>query len=758
MGLKFQRLFTSADVNPFDEVTWIKRQVEIKDETEKVLFQDQVEFPDFYSETACKIVASKYFKGHGENREKSLQQLIWRVVNVIDRWGQLGSYWENSSHEDMSAFRDELTYILLHQMASFNSPVWFNLGRPDRKQAVSACYINSVEDNLESILDLTKTEGMLFKDGSGSGVNLSPLRGRGALLAPGGSSSGSVSFMRALDAVAGAVKSGGTTRRAALMRVLNAEHPDIEEFIFCKMKAELAAQALIKGGFSADFTKDWNAYDIVPFQNANNSVRVKEDWMYEATFPGEWTHQKMVLSQIAEAAWMCGDPGMQFDTTINKWHTCPNSGRINASNPCSEYMFLDDSACNLASINLIKFLNEDGTFKVAEFKHVVDIMITAMEILVERAEYPTEKIKQNSLDFRPLGLGYANLGALLMSKGLAYDSDEGRAYAAAITSLMGGEAYCQSARIAEVKGPFKGFAKNREEMLNVVWMHSKQDHLFDLVDDMDEELSVAASDVLNTAWMTGQKYGFRNSQVTVLAPTGTIAFMMDCDTTGIEPCLSLIQYKKLVGGGNLKIINTTTWQALKNITDNEADRAKLHTCILDNGYITPEIAQTCGLSETTLKIFDTSLAPTPGGRCIPWEAHIKMMAAVQPFLSGAISKTVNMPHESTIDDIKKAYIMSWRMGLKAVAVYRDGCKGSQPLSIKKEEPQPSYHLTKDGVKEIPAYNTQEMLDTLEKWKSENEELANSRVEKCATCGHTNLIPAGTCKRCDNCGNTTGGCS
>lgn len=697
-GLKFKYLFSKKGVHPFDEIEWELREAKITNEKGQLVFnQKNVEVPKSWSMTATNVVVSKYFHGQPNTpeRETSVKQLINRVAKTITEWGIKDGYFD--SPVDAQAYYNELTYLLVNQYGSFNSPVWFNVGIEEKPQC-SACFINSVEDTMESILELAKTEGMLFKFGSGTGSNLSVLRSSKESLSSGGMASGPVSFMKGFDAFAGVIKSGGKTRRAAKMVILNVDHPDIIDFINCKAEEEKKAHALIQMGYDPGFNVPGGAYDSIAYQNANHSVRVSDDFMKAVLEDKEW-HTKAVktgkvldtyrardiMDQIAQAAWICGDPGMQFDTTINNWHTCPNSGRINASNPCSEYMFLDDSACNLASLNLMKFRNDDGSFDIEKFKYACDIFITAQEIIVDNSSYPTKAIEKNSHDYRPLGLGYANLGALLMANGLAYDSDEGRAFAAAITSIMTGESYRHSAIIASKKGPFNGFAKNREPMLRVMKQHlnaaKKIDGTLIPIDLYNE-----AIDVWEDAIKEGEKYCYRNSQVTVLAPTGTIGFMMDCDTTGIEPDIALVKYKKLVGGGLFKIVNNTVPIALEKLGYDSEQIEQIVAYINANDTI--EGAPY--LLEKHLPIFDCAFKPANGKRSIHYIGHIKMMAAVQPFLSGAISKTVNMPNNVTPEDIKNAYIEAWKLGLKAIAVYRDGCKLTQPLSTslkeKKKEP------------------------------------------------------------------------
>jgi ribonucleoside-diphosphate reductase alpha chain len=685
-GLNFRHLFTTPGRDPLDEVEWELRPAQIENEKGRIIFQQEnVEVPRAWSQTATNIVSSKYFHGKLDTpeRETSVRQLICRVADTIVRWGEQGSYF--GSVTDRDAFRDELVHLIVTQKMAFNSPVWFNVG-VQRKPQCSACFINSVKDDMQSIMELAKTEAMLFKWGSGTGTNFSTLRGSHEHLSGGGIASGPVSFMRGFDAFAGVIKSGGKTRRAAKMVILNIDHPDVVEFIGCKMKEERKAQVLIEQGYDAGI--DGEAYSSIFYQNANHSVRVTDEFMQAVEDDHEWWTRNVsdgqpyekyrardLLRMIAESAWHCGDPGMQYDTTINRWHTCKNTDRIYASNPCSEFLFLDDTACNLASLNLLKFVGSDGQFDVRTFRHAVDITITAQEILVDNASYPTPMIAQNSRDFRPLGLGYANLGALLMSLALPYDSDHGRAMAGAITALMCGEAYAQSARIAERLGPFPGFAANREPMLDVIRMH--RDALRSIQpESIQPTLLLVAQEVWDTALALGETHGYRNSQVTVLAPTGTIAFMMDCDTTGIEPDLALVKHKKLVGGGLLKIVNSTVPQALVRLGYTEEETHAIVSFVDQKGTI--EGAP--GLKPEHLPVFDCSLAPPGGGRSISWRGHLRMMAAAQPFLSGAISKTINMPEESTVEGIMRTYVDSWKLGLKAVAIYRDRSKRSQPLS------------------------------------------------------------------------------
>jgi ribonucleoside-diphosphate reductase alpha chain len=694
-GLTLKRYFTRPGIHPFAEVEWEKRNAVISGEKGETVFeQHDVEIPKPWSQLATNVVVSKYFRGQigTPQREHSVKQLIGRVVETITNWGQKDRYF--ATDNDARIFAEELTHLLVQQKLAFNSPVWFNVGVEPHPQC-SACFILSVDDKMDSILDWYRKEGIIFKGGSGSGVNLSRIRSSKERLAGGGTASGPVSFMRAADASAGVIKSGGKTRRAAKMVVLDADHPDIVEFIQCKAEEEKKAWTLIDAGY--DGSIDGAAYSSVFFQNANNSVRVTDDFMKAVLEDRSWSTRfvttgeicetfraRDLLQKISQATWQCGDPGMQFDTTINSWHTCSTTGRINASNPCSEYMHLDDSACNLASLNLMKFLKDDSSFDTAAFKHAVDISITAQDIIVDNSSYPTEEITANAKAFRELGLGYANLGALLMSLGLPYDSEAGRQYAGAITALMTGEAYLQSARIAEQMGPFSGYAKNREPMLNVIDKHRASAHKLD-PSLVPLDLLSEARKAWDEALASGRKVGYRNSQTTVLAPTGTIAFMMDCDTTGVEPDIALIKYKRLVGGGLLKIINNTVPRALKRLGYENKDIQSIVEYIDEHETIEGAPA----LRDEHLAVFDCAFKPTRGTRSIHYLGHVRMMGAVQPFLSGAISKTINMPHDATVENISEAYIESWRLGLKAVAIYRDGCKRVQPLATgeKKAEPQ-----------------------------------------------------------------------
>jgi ribonucleoside-diphosphate reductase alpha chain len=691
-GLAYTRAFTQAGRDPFDEVEWERRDAVIANERGETVFEQRgVEFPTCWSQQATNIVVSKYFRGTtgATEREWSVRQLIGRVVDTIAGWAREQHYF--ASDGDVQAFRDDLTHLLLFQKGSFNSPVWFNCGIEPHPQ-LSACFINSVEDTLDSILTLAKTEGMLFKFGSGTGTNLSSLRSSRENLAGGGTASGPVSFMKGYDAFAGVIKSGGKTRRAAKMVILNAEHPDLVDFINCKVDEEKKAWALIDAGYDGSFTG--TAYGSVFFQNSNNSVRATDDFMRAVLDDGEWhtrsvkDHSKVMdtykardlMGMIAEATHLCGDPGMQFDTTVNEWHTCPNTDRINASNPCSEYMFLNDSACNLASINLLKFVDHRGEFDVEPFKAAVRTFITAQEIIVGNASYPTKAIERNSVDYRPLGLGYANLGALLMSRGLPYDSDAGRAYSAGITALMTGEAYAQSARIArDHGGPFAGYQKNREPFLRVMRKH--RDALRDVnTAHVPDDVVAGARQAWDDAVEIGEEHGYRNAQSTVLAPTGTIGFMMDCDTTGVEPDIALIKYKKLVGGGVMKIINQTVPAALSKLGYTAAQTK----AIVDHVDRQETIEGAPYLKEKDLPVFDCAFKPAKGQRSIHYMGHLKMMGAVQPFISGAISKTVNVPKDATPAEIQQAYIESWRLGVKAISIYRDGSKRTQPLNTSKD--------------------------------------------------------------------------
>jgi len=690
-GLKVARYFTREGVNPYDEIEWELRAASIINERGKVVFeQSNVEIPKAWSQMATNVVVSKYFRGPlgSPQREHSVRQMIGRVVDTITGWGLKDGYF--AAEEDARAFADELTHILVHQKACFNSPVWFNCGIEERPQC-SACFILSVDDTMDSILDWYRKEGVIFKGGSGSGVNLSKIRSSKEQLAGGGTASGPVSFMKAADASAGVIKSGGKTRRAAKMVVLNIDHPDVEEFIKCKVEEEKKAWALIEAGY--DSSLDGPAYGSVFFQNANNSVRVSDEFMQAVQEDREWKTRYVrtgevfetykardLLRMIAESTYFCGDPGMQYDTTINDWHTCSNTARINASNPCSEYMHLDNSACNLASLNLLKYLRDDGVFDTESFRRAVDIIILAQDILVDNSSYPTAEITANAHAFRELGLGYANLGALLMSLGLPYDSDAGRAYAAAVTAVMSGEGYLQSTRVAEATAAFAGFEVNRQPLLRVLNKH--RSHAYKISSShVPLDLLTAAREAWDQTCGEAEKYGVKNSQISVLAPTGTIAFMMDCDTTGVEPDIALVKYKKLVGGGLLKIVNNTVPRALKRLGYDVKQIQEIVEYIDEHETIegAPHI------KDEDLAVFDCAFKPANGSRSIHYIGHVKMMGAVQPFVSGAISKTINMPTDVTVDEIMQAYTESWKLGLKAVAVYRDGSKRTQPLNTSKEE-------------------------------------------------------------------------
>jgi ribonucleoside-diphosphate reductase alpha chain len=681
-ALAVERLFTSPDTHPFDTVEWELRDARIGHGDRIAFEQADVEFPKSWSQNATNIVAQKYFRGqigHPE-RERSVKQMIGRVAGTIAGWGRERGYF--ATDEDADAFEAELTHILLHQMAAFNSPVWFNVGFEESPQC-SACFILSVKDTMESILDWNTREGMIFRGGSGSGINLSNIRGSMEPLAKGGTASGPVSFMRGADSWAGTIKSGGKTRRAAKMVVLDVDHPDIREFIWCKANEEDKAAALRDAGF--DMSIDGDGFKSIQYQNANNSVRVTDEFMKAVEEDGEWRltarstgepvgepiRARDLMREIAEAAWRCADPGVQYDTTINQWHTSPNSGRINASNPCSEYMHVDDSACNLASLNLMKFRRPDGTFDVERFEHAVDIMLLAQEIVVGPSSYPTEEIGVNARAFRQLGLGYANLGAYLMSNGMPYDSDSGRGTAAAITAVMTGRAYRESARIAAALGPYERYEENREEHNGVMRMHRDASHAIPDAACEDTELLEAARRSWVEAVELGEEFGYRNAQATVLAPTGTISFLMDCDTTGVEPDFSLVKFKELVGGGQMTIVNRTVPLALSTLGYTEQQVEQIEAHLAEHGTI----VGAPGLAEEHMPVFDVAV----GERAISHMGHLKMMGAVQPFISGAISKTVNLPQSATVEDIADAYTQAWRLGIKALAIYRDGSKTAQAL-------------------------------------------------------------------------------
>jgi ribonucleoside-diphosphate reductase alpha chain len=685
-------------MHPFDTVEWESRDARIGHGDRVAFEQRDVEFPKSWSQNATNIVAQKYFRGQpGQpERERSVKQMIGRVASTITSWGRERGYF--ATDEDADVFEHELTHILLYQMAAFNSPVWFNCGwHPEGspKNQMSACFILSVEDDMESILDWNTREGMIFRGGSGSGINLSKIRGSMEPLSRGGTASGPVSFMRGADSWAGSIKSGGGTRRAAKMVVLNVDHPDIEEFIWCKAKEEDKAAALRDAGF--DMSIDGEGFFSIQYQNANNSVRVTDEFMRAVEEDGEWRliarttgepigeplRARELMRQIAEAAWRCADPGVQYDTTINQWHTCPNSGRINASNPCSEYVHVDNSACNLASLNLMKFRSADGTLDVNSFEHAVDIMLLAQEIIVSPSSYPTEQIAHNARAFRQLGLGYANLGAYLMSNGMPYDSDAGRGTAAAITALLTGRGYRESARIAEALGSYERYEENRTAHNNVMLMHRDAAYAIPEVACQDKGLLAAARHSWDETVELGEQHGYRNAQATVLAPTGTISFLMDCDTTGIEPDFSLVKFKELVGGGQMTIVNRTVPLALQTLGYSDEQIDQIDAYLAEHGTI----VGAPGLAEGHLPVFDVAV----GERAISHMGHLKMMGAVQPFVSGAISKTVNVPETATVEDIADAYIQAWHLGIKALAIYRDGSKTAQALrtDAQKGAPAPS---------------------------------------------------------------------
>ncbi len=685
-GLSLTRRNTRPGVDPMDEVEWELRTATIQSGKGEIIFEQKgVEVPSSWSQMATNVVVSKYFRGGmgTPERETSVRQLAGRIVDTITAWGAADGRF--ATVEDAEIFRAELAHLVINQKMAFNSPVWFNVGVEERPQC-SACFINAVDDSMASILDLAKTEGMLFKYGSGTGTNLSPLRSSREKLSSGGEASGPVSFMKGFDAFAGVIKSGGKTRRAAKMVILDVDHPDIVDFINCKVREERKAWALIDSGYDGSFNGE--AYSSVFFQNSNNSVRVSDAFMQAVLEDGPWTttavssgqpmdtyKARELMDMIAEGTHVCGDPGMQYDTTINDWHTCKATDRIHASNPCSEYMFLNNSACNLASLNLMKFVQPDGEFDVESFCHAVHVTLLAMEIIVDNSSYPRPEITENSRRYRPLGLGYANLGALLMARGLPYDSDAGRDYAAGLTALMCGQAYKTSAEMASHFGAFDGYPENRESMLGVIQKHRSHINRIN-AHRVPEDMLAAIGEVWSDAYTLGYDYGFRNAQVTVLAPTGTIGFMMDCDTTGIEPDIALVKYKKLVGGGLLKILNNTVPEALRRLGygDDEARE------ILDYLEENETIEGAPGLKEEHYTVFDCAFKPANGTRAIHYMGHVRMMSAVQPFISGAISKTVNMPPEATVDEIAQAYVEAWKMGVKAIAIYRDGSKRTQPLS------------------------------------------------------------------------------
>jgi ribonucleoside-diphosphate reductase alpha chain len=699
-ALSIERLFTSPGTHPFEAVEWELRDARIGHGDRVAFEQRDVEFPKSWSQNATNIVAQKYFRGQLEHpeRERSVKQMIARVAGTIAAWGGERGYF--ATDEDGEAFEAELTHILLHQLAAFNSPVWFNVGFEERPQC-SACFILSVKDTMESILDWNTKEGMIFRGGSGSGINLSNIRGSMEPLAKGGTASGPVSFMRGADSWAGTIKSGGKTRRAAKMVVLDVDHPDIREFIQCKAKEEDKAQALRDAGF--DMSIDGEGFFSIQYQNANNSVRVTDEFMQAAAEDREWrltsrvtgkpvgepVSARELMREIAQAAWRCADPGVQYDTTINRWHTCPRSGRINASNPCSEYMHVDDSACNLASLNLMKFRRPDGTLDVESFEHTVDVMLLAQEIVVGPSSYPTEEIAVNARAFRQLGLGYANLGAYLMADGMPYDSERGRGTAAAITALMTGRAYRRSAEVAGALGPYERYAENREEHNAVIRMHRDAAHAIPDETCADEGLLAAARRSWDEAVKLGERLGYRNAQATVLAPTGTISFLMDCDTTGVEPDFSLVKFKELVGGGQMTIVNRTVPLALQTLGYSEPQIEQIEAHLAEHGTI----VGAPGLKEQHLPVFDVAV----GERAISHMGHLKMMGAVQPFISGAISKTVNLPQSATVEDIQDAYTEAWRLGIKALAIYRDGSKTAQALRTDAQQGEPAAQVDVDAV-------------------------------------------------------------
>ena len=717
-GLTFKRYFTQDGVHPFDAIEWETRDALIPNYKEggNAFEQRDVEFPVSWSQNATNIVAQKYFRGPLDTpqRESSVRQLVGRVVDTITGWGRKNGYF--ATDHDAMVFADELAHLLVHQKAAFNSPVWFNVGVPDTPQQCSACFILAVDDHMSSILNWYVEEGTIFKGGSGSGINLSRIRSSKEPLAGGGTASGPVSFMRGADASAGTIKSGGKTRRAAKMVILDVDHPDVREFIWCKAVEEHKARALRDAGFDMDL--DGRDSYSIQYQNANNSVRVTDEFMQAFEKDADWrlkavttdetletVRARELMRELAQAAWECADPGMQYDTTINEWHTCPATGRINGSNPCSEYMHLDNSACNLASLNLMTFLDAEGAFDVAAFRRAVDIMLTAQEMVVTDSDYPTEKIGENARSFRQLGLGYANLGSVLMARGLPYDSDQGRAWAGAITALMTGWAYRTSARIAEVTGPFEGYEPNADAMLRVMRKHRAA------ADDIDPEfvpeaMLSAAKQAWDEAVALGERHGYRNAQATVLAPTGTIGLMMDCDTTGIEPELALVKTKKLVGGGTMQFVNQTVPRALGKLgyTPEQVEDVVAYIAEHNSVVVAPH------LREEHYPVFDTAM----GDRPIHYMGHVRMMAAAQPFISGAISKTVNMPEEVTVEEVEQLFVESWKLGLKAVAIYRDNCKVAQPMSADKkktaivedvEQPQLAWSAKKRLPQSRPALTT-----------------------------------------------------
>jgi ribonucleoside-diphosphate reductase alpha chain len=736
------RYFATPGVHPYESVEWELRDARIGHGDRVAFEQANVEFPRTWSQNATNIVAQKYFRGQlgSPERERSVKEMISRVAGTITGWGRAGGYF--AGEEDACAFNHELTHILLHQMAAFNSPVWFNVGFEESPQC-SACFILSVKDTMESILDWNTKEGMIFRGGSGSGINLSNIRGSMEPLAKGGTASGPVSFMRGADSWAGTIKSGGKTRRAAKMVVLDIDHPDIRDFIWCKAHEEDKAEALRKAGF--DMSIDGDGFKSIQYQNANNSVRVTDEFMRAVEEDGDWhltsratgqpigeaVSARQLMSEIAEAAWRCADPGVQYDTTINHWHTCPASGRINASNPCSEYMHVDDSACNLASLNLMRFRRQDGTFDVPAFEHAVDIVLLAQEIVVGPSSYPTEEIATNARAFRQLGLGYANLGAYLMSEGMPYDSDTGRATAAAITALMTGRAYRRSAEIAMATGPYDRYAENREPHNNVMRMHRDAARAIPDEAGADAELLAAARRSWEEAVELGERHGYRNAQATVLAPTGTISFLMDCDTTGVEPDFSLVKFKELVGGGQMTIVNRTVPLALQTLGYSEQQVEQIEAHLAEHGTI----LGAPGLAEEHLPVFDVAV----GERAISHMGHLRMMGAVQPFISGAISKTVNLPQDASVEDIADAYLQAWHLGIKALAIYRDGSKTAQALRTDASAQQDAERDDVDAL--IEAAVTKALAEAGPRRKRMPRE-RQSITHKFAIAGHEGYITAG----------------
>ncbi len=744
-ALHIRRHFTTPDVHPFDTVEWELRDARIG-HGERVAFEQRdVEFPTTWSQNATNIVAQKYFRGQlsSPERERSVKQMVGRVAGTIASWGRERGYF--ATPDDAEAFEVELIHILLNQIAAFNSPVWFNVGFEESPQC-SACFILSVQDTMESILDWNTKEGMIFRGGSGSGINLSNIRGSMEPLAKGGSASGPVSFMRGADAWAGTIKSGGKTRRAAKMVVLDVDHPDIREFIWCKAKEEDKAAALRDAGF--DMSIDGEGFLSIQYQNANNSVRVTdefmravendEDWRLIARTTGEPVGDPIpareLMREISEAAWRCADPGVQYDTTINQWHTCPNSGRINASNPCSEYMHVDDSACNLASLNLMKFRRADGSFDVASFEHAVDIMLLAQEIVVGPSSYPTPEIAANARAFRQLGLGYANLGAFLMSNGMPYDSDAGRGTAAAITALMTGRAYRRSAEVAAGLGPYERYEENREAHNHVMRMHRDASYAIPDSTCADQTLLAAARRSWEEALILGERFGYRNAQATVLAPTGTISFLMDCDTTGIEPDFSLVKFKELVGGGQMTIVNGTVPLALQTLGYSEQQVDQIVAYINERGAI----VDAPGLDPEHLPVFDVAV----GDRAISHMGHLKMMGAVQPFISGAISKTVNLPQTATVEDIADAYLQAWHLGIKALAIYRDGSKTAQALRTDAQKQKPAAVADADIDALVEAAVAKALQEAAGPARRRMPRERQSITHKFSIAGHEGYITAG----------------